>query len=186
VGDHPKQGLYGPRFQHLTDSLLLDAAATYLQVSGSSASTAIVAGAAGLVLSATANAAATDMVSVREAMLEGADRVAALNASTPAGDGQLLVGDGRRLNAYNALAAYIADPTVWPWLPEELCGTQPALPPSPPSPPSPPPPHVSCVLCCVRCLASTLTRQPRANSHDPCWRLPQWNPHISCLLNQAS
>ena len=99
-------------------------AATYQQVSGTSVSAALAAGAAGLVLAATANDAAGDMREVRDALLDGADVVSVLKSAAAAGG--KLVARGRRLNAYNAIAAYLGDSNAWPWLPPAMCGVAPA------------------------------------------------------------
>jgi hypothetical protein len=87
-----------------------------------------VGGAAGLILSATANDAVEDLGWVRDALLEGADLVASLAQMWQPGvkgGGIELVARGRRLNSYNALASYIGDSSWWPWLPPALCGIAP-------------------------------------------------------------
>ncbi|KAL4858995.1 Subtilisin BL [Chlorella vulgaris] len=125
---------------------------SYDEVSGTSAATALVGGAAGLILSATANDAVDDMGWVRDALLEGSDLVASLTQMRRPGvkGGSIeLVARGRRLNTYNALASYIGDSSRWPWLPPALCGVAPdatttifptLMPPPSPTPPQPPPP----------------------------------------------
>lgn len=108
--------------------LVLCAAGSYDEVNGTSAATALVGGAAGLILSATANDAVDDMGWVRDALLEGADLVASLTQMRRPGvrGGSIeLVARGRRLNTYNALASYIGDSSWWPWLPPALCGVAP-------------------------------------------------------------
>lgn len=114
-------------------------------------------GAAGLIWAADNMPTMIQMSAVREALLEGADKVPALQQGI--GYGQTLVDQGRRLDVYNALAFYFGlDP-----LPPELQGRLPSIaggtrspppgkqrpPPSPrpspprprPPPPSPPPPR---------------------------------------------
>ena len=114
-------------------------AGTYLEVSGTSISTALVGGVAGLVLAASGNAATSDLSEVRDALLSGADVVQGLEMSLQ--DGQTLVDRGRRLNAYNALAQYF----FWDPLPAMMAGfdPRPSPPPSPAPSPAPPPPRVS-------------------------------------------
>lgn len=123
----------------------------YQEVSGTSIAAALVGGAAGLIWAGDALAATTQMSSLRDALLEGADRVPALQQSI--GNGQTLVEQGRRLDVYNSLAWYFG----LEQLPEELQGKRPSdfgglrspspLPsprPPPPTkrpPPSPPPPR---------------------------------------------
>ncbi|EFN55744.1 hypothetical protein CHLNCDRAFT_134082 [Chlorella variabilis] len=114
-----------------------DGLATYKQVSGTSVATALVGGAAGLILARTWNWAAEDMVEVRVALLEGCDSVQALSRNL-LDSSQQVVGGGCRLNAYNALAAYYSDDDDWPWLPPGMCGVEPPRPPPSPSPPPAP------------------------------------------------
>ena len=127
------------------------AAPQYQEVSGTSIAAALVGGAAGLIWAGDALVATTQMSSLRDALLEGADRVPALQQSI--GNGQTLVEQGRRLDVYNSLAWYFG----LEQLPEELQGKRPSdfgglrspspLPsprPPPPTkrpPPSPPPPR---------------------------------------------
>jgi subtilisin family serine protease len=111
------------------------AAGSYTQVTGTSVATALVGGVAGLILSASRNGAAFDMIGcVRDAILAGADSVPALQAL--GADGLPYCAAGRRLNAYNALAAFVQacaeDTDGWPWLPPALRGFVPASPPPPP------------------------------------------------------
>lgn len=105
-------------------------------------------GAAGLIWAADASPTTVRMSDVRDALLEGADRVPALQQSI--GNGQTLVDQGRRLDVYNALAWYFGLTE----LPQELQGKMPSdaggvrspppaspRPPPRPRPPSPPPPR---------------------------------------------
>ncbi|KAL4423273.1 hypothetical protein ABPG77_004542 [Micractinium sp. CCAP 211/92] len=131
-----------------TPAELANKTVPYQAVSGTSIAAALVGGAAGLIWAADASPTTVRMSDVRDALLEGADRVPALQQSI--GNGQTLVDQGRRLDVYNALAWYFGLTE----LPQELQGKMPSdaggvrspppaspRPPPRPRPPSPPPPR---------------------------------------------